>query len=116
RRDEGLPKLWVTSQALRLRAERPEAFGALGGYRPLAAEGPAADHVLAFVRGGEVVTVVPRLGVRLHEAGGWRGTGLALPPGHWTDRLTGNRWTGGEPVPMERMLSRFPVALLVRER
>ena len=44
---------------LRLRRDRPELFT---GYTPLRAEGPAAEHVLAFDRGG-AVTVVTRLPV-----------------------------------------------------
>ena len=54
--DEGPPdepKLCVTSRLLRLRRGRPEAFA--GGYMPVAA---AAD-VCAFMRGPDVLVVVP---------------------------------------------------------
>ncbi len=43
-------KLLVTARALRLRRARPDWFA--GGYTPVTATGPAADHVLAFARGG----------------------------------------------------------------
>jgi (1->4)-alpha-D-glucan 1-alpha-D-glucosylmutase len=46
-------KLWVTSRLLRLRHERPEAFA--GGYMPVA----AAPDVCAFMRGPDVLVVVP---------------------------------------------------------
>ena len=112
---EGLPKLWLILRALALRAERPDAFGAGSGYRPLELEGAADRHALAFARGGEMVTVVPRLPLRLGEAGGWRDTTVALPPGRWSDRLSGRGWAGGR-VALAELLAGFPVALLARER
>ena len=51
RSDEGLPKLWLTTRALRLRKEHPEVFGRDGSYRPIAATGPKAKHVVAYGRG-----------------------------------------------------------------
>ncbi|MGK5549381.1 malto-oligosyltrehalose synthase, partial [Streptomyces sp. URMC 127] len=64
---EGLSaeKLHLTRTVLRLRRERPEWFGAGSSYEPLAADGPAAEHVVAFARAGEVVAVVSRLRRRL---------------------------------------------------
>ena len=50
--------------ALRLRRDRPELFT---GYTPLTAAGPAADHLVAFDRGG-AITVATRLPVGLAEA------------------------------------------------
>ena len=64
--DGGHPKLRVTTAALRLRRDRPELFTS---YAAVPASGPAADHVLAFDRGG-AVTVVTRLPVGLRRA--WR--------------------------------------------
>ena len=75
--DGSVDKQRVTSTALRLRRDRPELFT---GYTPLRAEGPAAEHVLAFDRGG-VVTVVTRLPVGLAAKGGWGETTIALPRG-----------------------------------
>ncbi|MFH9083896.1 malto-oligosyltrehalose synthase [Streptomyces sp. NPDC017673] len=103
----------LTAAALRLRARRPEAFGAGASYDPLTAEGPAADHCLAFARSGSVVTVVTRLSLRLAEAGGWRDTRLPLPPGRWADVLVpGREFTGQASV--AELLDRLPVALLER--
>ena len=114
RMDEGAPKLWVVREALRARAERPAAFA--GDHAPLRIEGAAADHVVGFVRGGEVAVVVPRLVVGLVRGGGWRDTRLALPAGRWMNRLTGELVeAGGAPVAVDRLLTRFPVALLTRE-
>ncbi|MEU3607785.1 malto-oligosyltrehalose synthase [Streptomyces sp. NPDC035033] len=103
--------------ALRLRRERPAAFGPGGGYRPLVAEGPAAAHCLAFARAEEVVTAVTRLSLRLAEAGGWRDTELVLPEGRWADVLDGVReFTGGpeSELKLAELFADRPVALLAR--
>ena len=61
------------------------------GYRPLAADGPAADHVIAFQRSPALVAVATRLPVGLAAAGGWRDTVLPLPEAatDWWDVITG---------------------------
>jgi (1->4)-alpha-D-glucan 1-alpha-D-glucosylmutase len=110
RADDGLPKLLVTSRALRLRGRRPELFGPSGHYQPLAVTGPAQDHVLAFARGGGAVTVVPRLMLRLE---GWDDTRVAVPDGDWRDELTGEPVAGGSRRVAD-LLDRFPIALLSR--
>ncbi len=112
RMDEGLPKLWIIRQALHLRREHPALFGPEGAYRPLIVKGPKARHALAFVRGEEAVTVVPRLTVEL--SGGWANTELNLPQGQWENVFTGDSLAGGL-VPMADALDRFPVALLHRK-
>ncbi|WP_314224352.1 malto-oligosyltrehalose synthase [Streptomyces zaehneri] len=105
----------VTAAALRLRRRRPEVFGDAAGYEPLPAEGAAAAHCLAFARSGRVVTAVTRLSLRLAEAGGWRETRLALPPGTWVDVLAPEReFTGHARV--AELFERLPVALLERAR
>jgi (1->4)-alpha-D-glucan 1-alpha-D-glucosylmutase len=105
--DDAVTKLHVTCSALTLRRDRPELFLS---YAPVAATGPAAEHVLAFDRGG-ALAVVTRLPVGLGAAGGWRDTALDLPPGTWHDVLTGTRTDGR----LSDLLSVHPVALLVQE-
>ena len=109
--DEGLPKLWVTRQALHLRRRCPDCFGAAADYRPLPAVGERAAHAVAFCRAGRVVTVVPRLVLGL--AGDWRDTRIELGPGDWFNELTGEAWSAG-PCRLADLLARFPVALLSR--
>jgi (1->4)-alpha-D-glucan 1-alpha-D-glucosylmutase len=78
----------ITAEALRLRRDRPELFTS---YTPLVAEGSAADHVLAFDRGG-AVTVVTRLPLGLEKKGGWGDTMLRLPGGiERVDRILSKR-------------------------
>lgn len=112
RHEEGLPKLWLIRQALHLRRERPEAFGPEAGYEALAATGPKAQHVVAFVRNGSAITITPRLPLGL--GGDWEDTALALPAGIWRNVLTGERAEGGRAQSLGRLLARFPVALLAR--
>jgi (1->4)-alpha-D-glucan 1-alpha-D-glucosylmutase len=99
-------KLLVTSRALRLRGEHPDWFA--GGHEPLAATGPAADHAVAFRRGG-AVTVATRLPAGLDQ--GWGSTELSLPGGPWLDLLTGQSF--GSTISLEALLVMLPVALLV---
>jgi (1->4)-alpha-D-glucan 1-alpha-D-glucosylmutase len=99
----GAAKLLVVSRALRVRRDRP-----LPSYEPVRATGPAAEHVVAFDRGG-VIAVATRLPVKLARQG-WGDTTLALPPGDWTDALTG---TEASPR-LTELLERYPVALLVQ--
>jgi (1->4)-alpha-D-glucan 1-alpha-D-glucosylmutase len=105
-------KLLVTAAALRLRRDHPDWFA--GDYRPLPAEGPAAGHALAFLR-GRAATVATRLPAALREQGGWAGTVLPLPAGPWRDVLTGATHPGPRPL-LSSLTKRFPVALLVSGR
>ncbi|MEV4557528.1 malto-oligosyltrehalose synthase [Kitasatospora sp. NPDC049285] len=99
-------KLHLTTNALHLRRTRE-----LGPYRPLAATGPAAEHLLAFGRGERVICAVTRLPYGLHRAGGWRESELDLPAGNWTDLLTDRHFMGG-PVELSYLFKQLPVALL----
>jgi len=112
RADEGLPKMWTIHKALELRRERPEWFGADADYIPLMVDGAKHDHAIAYLRGEDVVTVAPRLTMKL--AGVWKDTTVTLPEGRWKNRLTGAMMEGGE-VGIKVLLKDFPVALLVRE-
>ncbi len=108
----GAAKLLVTASALRLRRYRPEVFT---GYRPLPAQGPAARHAVAFARSASLVAVATRLPVGLAARGGWGDTVLPLPEGttDWHDVITDTPVDGAAPRVAD-VLSRYPVALLVR--
>jgi (1->4)-alpha-D-glucan 1-alpha-D-glucosylmutase len=106
-------KLLVTTRTLWLRRDHPDWFA--GGYTSLAAEGPAAEHAVAFQRGEHAVTVVTRLPAGLRRRGGWADTVLPLPELHWWDVLTGTRHAGLRP-PLSELTWRLPVALLIPER
>ena len=110
--ESGAAKLLLVHRTLTLRRDRPELFH---GYRALHAEGPAAEHAVAYARGADddLVVVATRLPVGLGRAGGWRDTTIDLGPGEWTDLLTGEALEGS-PVRLASLLDRYPVALLVR--
>ncbi|HEX2177461.1 MAG TPA: malto-oligosyltrehalose synthase [Nocardioidaceae bacterium] len=103
-------KLLVTSAALRLRRQRPAAFGADGSYEPLPA---STEHATGFVRGGEVACVVTRAPARLAADGGWGAATVTLPEDRWTDVLTGAVHHGGA-VRCSDLFATLPVALLER--
>lgn len=109
RRQEGLPKLWVIRQGLRLRRERPHVFGPTGDYRPLYPRGEKAAHVVSFLRGGEVISIAPRLFLRL--ADNWDDTTIELPKGLWRQEFDGQTFEGGS-CRLHDILRIFPVALL----
>jgi len=111
--DDGTAKLRVVRAALQLRRRHPAAFGpGTGSYEPLVADGPASEHVVGFVRGDAVATIVPRLLLRLQAAGGWRATRLELPAGRWSDVISGRGFDGS--VAVAELFSPNPVALLER--
>jgi len=106
--DTGAAKLLVVSRTLRARRDFPEWFT---GYDPVTVDGSAADHLIAFDRGG-AVTVATRLPVGL-AATGWGDTTLHLPNGAWRDLLTGERVVSDVAgVAVDALLARLPVALL----
>jgi len=88
-RRDGRIKLALTARLLALRRSQAQLF-AEGEYNPVAVEGPAAAHVVSFLRHSPEVTVlvvVSRLiailarphGVAVDDPETWRGTTIALP-------------------------------------
>jgi (1->4)-alpha-D-glucan 1-alpha-D-glucosylmutase len=112
RADEGLPKMWTIHKALEVRRERPDCFDREAEYTPIEVDGAKHDHVIAYLRGEDVVTIVPRLTVKLDDS--WKDTIVVVPKERWRNRLTGGVVAGGV-IPMKMLLKDFPVALLVRE-
>ncbi len=104
------PKMRVVTAALRVRRDRPDTF-TNGGYTPVLADGAAAEHLLAFLRAEDVMTVITRHSVVLAETQ-WGDTSLTLPDGAWADRITGGRFSGR--VLASDLLAELPVALLER--
>ncbi|WJY00098.1 malto-oligosyltrehalose synthase [Curtobacterium sp. 458] len=106
---DGAAKVLVTSRALRLRRDHPELFTR---YLGLEASGVAADHVLAFDRGG-AVTIATRLPIGLERVGGWGDTLVHAAPVERVDLLTGRRVPASRGIPLAEVLADLPVALLV---
>jgi (1->4)-alpha-D-glucan 1-alpha-D-glucosylmutase len=112
RSSTGMPKLWLVHKALTLRREQPRLFDANAGYTRLNVTGPKTEHVIAFARAEQVITIVPRWPLTLD--GNWKSTAVDIPSGTWKNLLTGDEVNGGT-VQVETLLSRFPVALLHRK-
>ena len=74
--------------------------------------GAAADHAVAFDRGG-AVTVATLRPIGLARRGGWADTAIVLDDGTWRDVLTDRPHRGGT-VSLGDVLRTYPVALLVR--
>jgi (1->4)-alpha-D-glucan 1-alpha-D-glucosylmutase len=101
-------KLLITSRALRVRRQYPDAFA--GSYTPL----PTSNgHAVAFARGDAVITVATRLPAALQRLGGWGDSTVVLPSGQWKNVLTG-REVGSGAARIDDLLTDLPVALLVR--
>lgn len=114
-RDLADEKLLVTSRALRLRRDLPEAFvGPGAGFAPLP---HSTGHVLTFARTADgeprVAVVATRLAAMVDRLGGWADHAVALPDGDWHDVLADRPVDGGV-RPLGVLLDRLPVALLVR--
>jgi len=115
RMDEGLPKLWVTRQALAAREACPDGFGPGGTYAPVQTEGSRPDAVVAYRRGERAVVVAPR---RTVDTQAWSGlTTVAVPPGRWRDVMSGRdiETRAGQPISVSELWRDFPVSLLIQK-
>ncbi|MGO8767026.1 MAG: malto-oligosyltrehalose synthase [Limisphaerales bacterium] len=104
RRQEGLPKIWLIQRTLAFRTRHERLFE--GDYEPIFARGENSGHVVAFVRGGGAITVVPRF--NRARVGGM--PALPLPKGNWRNEFTGEHFAGE--VAAGELFKKFPVALL----
>ncbi|NJK88900.1 MAG: malto-oligosyltrehalose synthase [Myxococcales bacterium] len=111
RRAEGLAKMYLTHHALRVRREQHACFGPSGEYAPLTAEGEGSDRVIAYCRGGRVLSVAMRWSLRAGTNG--KGETVQLPEGSWFNVLDCESHRGR--VEVATLVERFPVGLLVRE-
>ena len=85
-----------------------ELLVAITGNAQTAAAAPLA---VGFLRAGQVAVIVPRFTLRYSSA--WASTRFNLPEGRWRNRLTHEQLRGGS-LSLAEVLSRFPVALLVK--
>lgn len=108
--DDGTAKLAWLAALLSLRARRPQSFVG-GSYEPLAVRDLEPTGATAFMRGGDVVVVVPRFfasGPAPRAA-----TRVELPAGRWRDLASGGPVDGGSRT-VEELTPTFPVAVLER--
>ncbi len=110
-------KLLVTSRALLLRRDHPEAFrGPDADYRPVSLN---TGHAVVFERGYKdsetpvAIAVATRVQSGLNETG-WGDAELVLPNLRFLDVLSGQEYSGGA-TPLADILATLPVALLVHQ-
>ncbi len=108
-RESGIAKLWLIRKGLELR-RRSESLNSAGKYEPLLVHGSKAGHVLAFMRGRNIITIVPRLVGA--DDGDWGDTAIELPAGVWQNFLTESPVDGGS---IALLTAHFPIALLVKD-
>lgn len=117
RRSTDHPKVRLVQAALGVRSTHAAAFGPDGDYRPILAEGPASDHVIAFGRGvagdadPRVIVATSRFTHSLLPPDGAK-TMLTLPPGDWVDAVSGATHSGSVSIADLRAVA--PVAILTR--
>jgi (1->4)-alpha-D-glucan 1-alpha-D-glucosylmutase len=93
-------KLFLISRGLDLRARRPAAFS--GTYEPL----DAGPDVCAYLRGDEVLTVVPVRGVE--------DVWLRGAPGQWRDVLTGDQRGVPDEITVVELVEPYGLGLFER--
>ncbi len=125
---DGRVKQAVIARALALRGRSPGLF-TQGSYVPLKVEGPAADHVFAFLRvheGRAAIAAVTRLATRLGlrdtplvPASAWGGTTIVMPRNivgrGFVDVMASEATAGTEArarIEVATLLGSLPVALL----
>ena len=108
-RADGGIKLAVIRACFDVRRRHPGVFEPGGQYRPLALAGSGKDRVIGFTRGEDVAVAVPRLAA----AGLPDEVTVSLPPGGWTNVLTGGRFA--DDARFGDLRGALPVALLERD-
>ncbi len=129
---DGAIKLYVTSEALRFRRDHRDLF-AQGSYTALPAEGNRDRHIVAFARimaNQTLVAIAGRFFLKLCNSHSkpisdvWGNTAVALPKkmAHPTFRdvftgesITAEHSEGGLVLPLSKVFSHCPVALLFSE-
>lgn len=124
---DGRIKLFTTWVALQARRQYADLFRK-GRYLPLVVSGQKQRHAVAFARADGTqwcLTVVPRFPVGLGAGerdplgqAVWADTAVRLPaqaPARWRDLMTNEPLDALQRLPLARVFSRMPVALLVGE-
>ena len=115
--EDGRVKLLTMTRTLAVRSARRRVFDD-GAYTPVEVSEP--EHVFAFLRGENVLVVIPRFTYTL--TGGkpeiplgqaWAGLTVEVPEGEWTDAFTGTALQGGR-LDLAEVFAAFPVAILTR--
>ncbi len=117
--EDGRVKLLTMARTLGVRNAHRAAFDG-GAYTPVEVSDP--EHAFAFLRGEDVLVVIPRFTYTL--TGGktemplgeaWASQQVQAPRGEWVNAFTGETVAGGT-MELSRVFGNLPVAILTRER
>ena len=108
--DEGLPKMFIIKKILEIR-KKDFSFNSRDSYREIRASGTCSDNVLSYIRGKNLIVVVPRLLLKIKKQ--WKNTKLNLPKGEWINIFSEKTFPSGA-ISVENILKDFPVAVLKR--
>ncbi len=114
---DGRVKLLTMQRVLAVRNARRASFDD-GAYTPLEVSDP--EHAFAYLRGKDVLVVIPRFTwtltggkTELPLGQAWDGLSVSVPEGPWTNALTGAAIQGGT-VQLAEAFREFPVAVFTR--
>jgi (1->4)-alpha-D-glucan 1-alpha-D-glucosylmutase len=121
--EDGRIKLLLMQKTLAIRNAHRSVFDD-GDYTPLETSNP--DHAFAFLRGNDLLVIIPRFTYTLTKGKAeipsgqhWSGQQIRVPdtlPAIWINCFTGKKvQSTGSFVDLADALADFPVALLVRE-
>jgi (1->4)-alpha-D-glucan 1-alpha-D-glucosylmutase len=112
---DGKIKLAITAILLRFRVQNELLFRQ-GAYEPLPLIDGESDNAFAFIRAtaeAALAVFIARFPGRRMANPDWRHSAVVMPPGSWTDVLTGNCFDGGATkIPLAKIFAILPVAVL----
>lgn len=104
----GYPKMFVCKRLLQIRKEYP-LLNEPDSYRPIEVTGNHADKIISFMRGDNLLVIVPRFG--LMSKNRWPSTRIRVPDGQWKNIFTDKEISHGH-LRINDLLLDFPVAVL----
>lgn len=108
--EEGLPKLFIIKSILELRRQVP-SFNQPDSYKPINALGECSEDLIAFMRGNDVLVIVPCIKLNPRLCGS--GDRIIIPEGQWCDIFSRSIFNAGS-AKVKDLLKNFPVAVLVK--
>ena len=115
--EDGRAKLLTMQRVLGVRNTHRAAFDD-GAYTPVEVSNP--EHAFAYLRGEDVLAVIPRFTYTLSGGKGeiplgadWAGIQIDVPAGKWKNAFTGAAVGGGQ-TSLDQLFAEFPVAVLTR--
>lgn len=110
--ESGLPKVFIIKTILEMRRDFP-VFDEPDSYNPVDVLGSGSDQTVAFMRGSEVMVIVPRCQLKFKNRG--NGSRIIVPEGEWCDLFSRKIIKSGSRK-IKDLLKDFPVAILIRNK